>query len=321
MFRYLAFVSNANSAAQAAALHVLRHRLLGQTQAWQQVVDQPGLEVFVTGVRARSTTVCRLHDGCGAVLGTLFDRSGDRKIVRLSASESARILTSEGRALPASYWGRYASFHVDRTTGKVFAFRDPTAGLPCNVCTYEGVDVYCSFLDDCVSLGLMQFPIDWQYLRTRVVSLLLAPEQTAILGVRELAGGQCAARAGNVRSQSFYWHPFDFVQPDGAELLTLDGAESVRAQTKRCVRAWASCYDHILHRLSGGLDSSIVLASLQDVPERPRITCVNYYSAGANSDERPFARLAARRAACELIEQERDSEVDLRGMLMIQRSS
>jgi len=73
--------------------------------------------------------------------------------------------------------------------------------------------------------------------------------------------------------------------------------------------------------LSGGLDSSIILACLRDAPIRPaNIACLNYYSTGSNTDERGYAQLAARSADCELIELERNSALSLEPLLRLRRS-
>jgi asparagine synthase (glutamine-hydrolysing) len=77
----------------------------------------------------------------------------------------------------------------------------------------------------------------------------------------------------------------------------------------------------VLLRLSGGLDSSIVLGCLRDAPSRPRITCLNEHSEGPDSDERHYAREASRAACCELIEQRRDPATPLDGMLCAARST
>ena len=88
---------------------------------------------------------------------------------------------------------------------------------------------------------------------------------------------------------------------------------------RQCVRdvvhAWASCYDHMLLSLSGGLDSSIVLACLKDAPSRPRVTCFHYYPLGADLDERAYARAAAAKAGLELLERPRDSSFSLQPLL------
>lgn len=73
--------------------------------------------------------------------------------------------------------------------------------------------------------------------------------------------------------------------------------------------------------LSGGLDSSIILACLRDAPTKPAIACVNFYSHGWNDDERAYARLVAREAGYELIERERDSGLSLEPLLRARRSA
>ncbi len=78
--------------------------------------------------------------------------------------------------------------------------------------------------------------------------------------------------------------------------------EQARSTIIACTSAWASCYPIILHRLSGGLDSTIVLAALLRTHSRPTIRCANWYDATEVGDERRFARLVADRAGCELRE-------------------
>jgi asparagine synthase (glutamine-hydrolysing) len=124
--------------------------------------------------------------------------------------------------------------------------------------------------------------------------------------------------------RDLYWDPLRVAAVDPLE----DAAEAaalLRQAVRRCVQAWAGGHDSIVHTLSGGLDSAIVLACLADAPNRPRITCVNYHSPGANSDERIFARLMADHAGpgtgCALIERERDPSIRLQALLQAPRSA
>ena len=88
-----------------------------------------------------------------------------------------------------------------------------------------------------------------------------------------------------------------------------------------CVHTWASCYDGILHNLSGGLDSSIVLSCLVSAPSRPELICLNYFGTGPNEDERCYARAMARRAGAELVEHQLDPRaVRLQKLLGLRRS-
>ena len=67
---------------------------------------------------------------------------------------------------------------------------------------------------------------------------------------------------------------------------------------RRCRRGHAS----LLHRLSGGLDSSIVAGCLGRASTQPRIACYTYFNPHGRSDERPWARLAAEHAGFEHLE-------------------
>lgn len=87
--------------------------------------------------------------------------------------------------------------------------------------------------------------------------------------------------------------------------------QALRDTTKHVIHAWASCHKTILHRLSGGVDSAIVLAGLATAPSAPNVVCHNLYTPGANGDERKYARESARKARCQLVERERNSNVDL----------
>jgi asparagine synthase (glutamine-hydrolysing) len=64
--------------------------------------------------------------------------------------------------------------------------------------------------------------------------------------------------------------------------------------------------------LSGGLDSSITLSCLADLHPQTRTSCLTQFVHGTDSDERPFARLAAAWAHCDLIEHSREDVPDLR---------
>lgn len=169
-------------------------------------------------------------------------------------------------------------------------------------------------VEDCLRIGLRDLSIDWQYLRARVGFVLLHARETAIKEISEVLAGEHIVISNGEESRSFAWNPLSIAEAHPIEDARSAAAE-LRTITKSCIHAWAGCYQGILHRLSGGLDSSIVLGCLQDAPSRPVVTCMNYYTeAGSDSDERHFARLAAKRAGCALIEKERATAVDLRNI-------
>lgn len=111
-------------------------------------------------------------------------------------------------------------------------------------------------------------------------------------------------------TRSLAWDALQVAQSDPIEDGDLAAAQ-LRRTAKACVQAWAACYRGVLHSLSGGLDSAIVLGCLRDTHNRPAITCLNYHSCGPEADERYFARLAANPADYPLLEWERDSAMRL----------
>jgi asparagine synthase (glutamine-hydrolysing) len=322
MFRYVAFVWNdaEHTASEAAAL------LMGplQSPGWQVAVKQNGLAVFYSGARAGSSEAYMLHNDGGVVLGILFSRSpGGRSASAMSAldvEESHRILATGGRHLIDHYWGRYVAFLRDAASDVIWVLRDPTATLPCHTVSFCGVSVYFSWMEDGVRLGLDDFSINWKYVAAALCYTRLQLHSTALEGVSQVLGGECVSLSRGLVSRTFYWNPLRIVDSNVFEDPG-EAAEALRHCVQDCVHAWASCYGGIVHTLSGGLDSSIVMACLQNAPSQPQVTCVNYHSTGADADERHFARLAARRSGYELIEHERNLQLSFEPLLRMQRSS
>jgi asparagine synthase (glutamine-hydrolysing) len=78
----------------------------------------------------------------------------------------------------------------------------------------------------------------------------------------------------------------------------------LRNAAKGATTAWAGLYNRIALDLSGGLDSAILLGLLRQGAAHPGVVGVNYTTAHPESDERAFARDAARRHGIDLIERE-----------------
>jgi len=321
MFRYVAFVWNDAESAARETAQQLAARLQGD---WRLGLKQNGLAVFHAGARAGSSESYLLHNGAGVVLGKLFKSSdGGRSIsasLTLSEAESAKILATQGRHLIEEYWGRYVAFARNTATDSTWVLRDSSAVLPCHAVSFNGVEVYFSLMEDALRLGVSDFSVNWKYVAAALCHMRLQLHETGLQGVSQVLGGErVELRQGRV-SRSFLWDPLRVAESDVFEDSTR-AAEALRSSAHDCVQAWASCYRGIVHTLSGGLDSSIVMACLQDMPSPPRITCVNYHSEGADGDERSFAQLSAQRAGQGLIERERNPDVSFGPLLHMQKSS
>jgi len=132
---------------------------------------------------------------------------------------------------------------------------------------------------------------------------------TCLNEIRRLVGGECH-KVVNLRPQSvMYWRPTEFVANPISNLELAERA--VLRVTSNTVQSWGSQYSKVLHLLSGGLDSAVVLSCLRAFCPHLFIVCANaYYPKGSNNDERVFARAAARSCGVVLLEYEPDSTFD-----------
>jgi asparagine synthase (glutamine-hydrolysing) len=257
------------------------------------------------------------------VLGDLFARS--RGGVSwpaprpLTVADSRAMLDSDGRHLIESFWGRYVAFLHDAQAGATWVVRDPSGGLPCYLARCRGVDVYFSWVDDVLELLEGPLEVNWPYLAAGLCFVRQHSAGTALREITQVLAGQCVETRAGLSRRIFYWDPLRL-----AAVETIEDPREAAAAMRRCVRdvvhAWASRHEHLLLSLSGGLDSSIVLACLRDAPSQPRITCFHYYPEGADLDERAYARAAAAKAGLDLIERPRDSAFSLQPLLTVHRS-
>jgi len=323
MFRYVAFVWSERDAAcrESARSLLARHPATGGD--WRVALRGKGMEVRYVGAASGSSAAYQLADGGGVVLGTLFSRSQEGISAAapkaLGEADSRAVADSNGRHLIECFWGRYVAFLHDAAAAAAWVLRDPSGGLPCYLVHCRGVDVYFSWIEDVV--GLLDAPpqVNWPYLIAAVCFLREHSPGTALREITQVVAGECVETRGGVSKRHFYWDPLQIANTEAIE----DPAAAAAAM-RQCVRdvihAWASCYPHVLLSLSGGLDSSIVLACLADAPSRPQVTCFHYYPLGADLDERGFARIAAAKAGLGIIERPRDSSFSLQPLLTMHRS-
>jgi asparagine synthase (glutamine-hydrolysing) len=320
MFRYFAFVWDTDSGAELANRHI--ESLRSSDSAWHCVFESPGIAVLCADARFPNLSRS-LADSAGVVLGALFASAEGAPSTtapeRFGSQETAALLTTAGRHLVQHYWGRYVAFLHDAQQRTTHVLRDPTGGLPCfSIDTHSGLHLYCSWIEDVARLGL-RFSFDWDCIAALLCSQRLELGYTALEGISQVLGGECITHQGGTRTATFHWNPFEIARTtieDPGQAVA-----AVRRATRDCVHAWGSSYERIVHTLSGGLDSAIVLACLSDAPSRPQVTCVNYHSPEGAGDERAFARLAAGHCGAELLERERDVSVSCEPLLHMPRAA
>ena len=324
MYRYIVMLWDSGNGHSTSAVRAMVARLRASATPWSPVSEAAGVAVFHAGQGMGPSDAYPLSHAGGAVLGTVFSRGLDAaassRIRAFDEAEGARIVASGGKRLLEKYWGRYVAVIRAHDTGDVWVLRDPSGSLPCWYSERDGVSLVCSDIEDCRDLGPFNLTVNWDYITGRVAHAGLQVRDTALNEVSELQPGErLGIRAGKV-TREMVWNPIEIAQAAPFESPE-EAQASLRAATVDCVHAWASCYDRIVHNLSGGLDSSIVLSCLQSAPSGPQVTCLNYFGLGPNEDERHYARLMAERASVELVESELDwSSVQLEQLHELRRS-
>lgn len=318
MFRYLALAWHASDPGLSAVAHGLAARLL-KHGAWHPALHRKGLTVFTAGAD-RSNRAHPLGND-GVVLGKVFRKTNvdgtAAPEAMFSASEATAILRSQGSDLVQHHWGRYVAFLHGPSSASVL--RDPTGTLPCFMLKHEGVTIVFSWLEDVLTAlpDVLRPAVHWPALEAHIRLGGLGGRETCLEGVRQVLPGE---RAGLLDDQSqVLWNPVDaasqWVCPDPHEAM-----RALRDTVRSCVRAWASSCDKLLLRLSGGLDSTILLSCLKPQDCAAQVTCLNYFSAGADSDERTHARLAAEAFVRPLVERERIATFRLDQVLTMART-
>lgn len=307
MLNYVAMVWNRIHPAQDRfARHALREFMV-RSPGWDVIVEEPGFALCCQNPnRTGVDKVYLLHGKQGVVLGRLFERNYEagsvpRQII-LDERQSEQLVSTHGRALIRSYWGRYVAFIRDQKSGRTWVIRDPSGGVPCYAARTSELDVYFIRAEDYLRLSGDLPSIDHRYLVGQVAFTNPSSRLTGLRGVSALLAGECAQHTESGRSLTFYWNPLELAKNDIVE-DEIEAARLTRSVVRACVHAWACCFDKLVHGLSGGLDSSIVLSCLRDLPRRLDIICETIYCKDAtNDDERVYARLCARELGVRLLE-------------------
>jgi asparagine synthase (glutamine-hydrolysing) len=320
MLKYFVIVSpaHATSRTQSGIAAALISFLRSQPEAWQTVLETDGLTALIARGPACATAV-PLSYHRGVILGEIFHtpqsaESGARtRVLSLDDSETHGILTSHGRELVSRYWGNYVAILRDPGTDSTFVLRGPMAFLPCLHVSADGTDIYFSCMETLASFGRLKFNINWRQVARQLLGPLLS-DQTGLNEVRECLPGTCHKIGPNRRSVVQYWDPVTIARDNSFSNFS-SAAVSLRQTTAFCTRAWTQNRRRVLHCLSGGLDSSIVLGCLNRPNPITEVICVTHFAEGTDGDERRYARSAARGLRLRHIERSRAPPASLAGIL------
>lgn len=271
--------------------------------SWTRFIDRRGVLAHYVPEDHEAPPL-DLGDERGAIFGSLFSKTAPTagRVTAFDAGATASLFDQGGAPLVRDYWGAWIAVLHDRGTDRLHVLRDPTGSGP----IYEGgtdeVRVICTHASDYVRM-IDECAPDLEVLAASLVSPSLVTPRTAICGLNEVFPGERVTlpRRGGQVSRDLLWRP---VTP-GAEVRREDfptAARQLRQTLCDCAAAWSHGAPSIVHRLSGGLDSSAVLSALRQA-NGAEIVAVNEFSAEApEGDERALARISAKTFGAPLVE-------------------
>lgn len=248
---------------------------------------------FVTVWHPPTTPLSSYPGGPMLLIGDLFERGGG-KVDALSSAHVNAIVASKARHLIEGYWGRYALFWRDPSTGILCVARDPSGAVPVYFERRDGV--MCFFSDPgCATRPSRVRPIDATGLAHHLWFGGLPTRRTGLAGVTELLPGEMIRVGASVEHLSL-WSPWAFATGTSQP----GAARSVMNAVEGAVRALAAGRSSVLLELSGGLDSSIIAACLAGTSTAWR--AATFWTPAADGDERRYARAVADAAGIALDE-------------------
>ena len=225
----------------------------------------------------------------GTVLGSLFSSQDSRPVHEPNPRLGDEILATRGQRLVDSHWGAWFAIFSDGEGH--WALRDPSAFLPVYFRSVGGVSFYFSDIEAAVELDPVNEMPDPEFLRHWLAFPHLRTARTGVKGVTELLPGTRRTLAYGQASITAVWSPWTFAAADGQIYDFEEAAARVREEAFRTIPAQARGRGRLLLELSGGLDSSVVAASLK--ADGVAFRSVNFVTRTAEGDERRYARAVA----------------------------
>jgi asparagine synthase (glutamine-hydrolysing) len=306
MYRYIAMMWNPEERCALDRAAQLCIQLTNSPSGWSCRLQAPGIAVFDLSSEQGGLTAYVLPKQSGVIFGRLFplDALVQSPLVVTEIAERTALLfaTTSGRHLIDNFWGSYVAILRDCENSKRFVIRDCSGKIPCYTTHADGVHIAFSDLEDLDRLSIGPLSINWEYVAAFLSSTQLQIRASGITQISEVMAGECVEFHKNVRRQFALWNPA-LISTEGVVHGYAEALQLLRDSVQRCVNSWAQVHRSILLNLSGGFDSAVVLGCLSRTHDRPAVTCANRYGESPQEDERIYARMAAKKAGVNLVEQ------------------
>ncbi len=198
------------------------------------------------------------------------------------------IKKTQGKFLGDSYWGRYLLITTDDKG--ITIYRDPQGLTPLFYMPIEGGYIFASrisFLYDALD---KKPDLNWNYLSSFIAGNHALTAVTPFMDVQEvLPGCSTTLSIGKEPLISQFWDPTLYASPYKEDDSIFE--EKLFDTVGHCSQAWIKGCTNIKVQLSGGLDSSSLVAIMKsNSPNMPMHAYNMYHSTIGSSDERAFAQ-------------------------------
>lgn len=222
--------------------------------------------------------------GAWTLIGDVFNRA---------RSPYFSSLSSDGyeQKMIARFWGRYVGIRLTGAGELDAVLRDPSGAVECLTWRQDGLSLVATETPDWLIRSLRP---TWRINFDRVQAVLRDPPSAwgalALDGPSALLPGTLQADGGTGPPLSL-WRP-DVVARSQAFDRTDDAAAAaaLRAAVDEVLIGYGGLGDALGAEISGGLDSSIVAASLRRVAKADVRLWLNAYGPDPEADERPFVQ-------------------------------
>ena len=312
MYRYVTLIWNqTNREAIKVSEFITTQLAQASRHVWRSALSTDGMIILDSSQQKGRMQTYHLSNDGGAILGSLFHNNFTKQVEDLDSNQSQSCLDSKSEFLVHNFWGRYVAFLNHKASGKRYVMRDPSGAFPCFFTSYRGVDIYFSDIQDVADLCFLPFSVNLDYVKTNILLPQFQKTHTGLKEVSEVLPAECIEISPFDRQSRFVWDPTEVSQTNVID-DPAEAASSIRSTVMNTIGALSGSYNRVLHNL-GGLDSSIVLASLAQAPKRPEIVCLTHYTKTPRGDERFYSRQVSEKYGISLVEAELDyRKADLR---------
>jgi asparagine synthase (glutamine-hydrolysing) len=282
-------------------LEDLRTKIAGLGLA--PIMDRPRILLAV------SPETPRLSGGPITAIGRLFERDHADRLRGLPDDVVRMAGPGTGATFAHRFWGGYVGCVFGDQDHALHLFRDPSGAMPCYYARTGQRILVASHLDLLWHV-YGRVTLDRDAVIRRLLMMPYRDRRTCLREVHELLPGDEIAWFGDRTIISRAWAPWDFARKEERWRERRDAVTACRRAVSTAVGAWGREIGRPLLYLSGGLDSSIVAATLHRAGvDFEAVTVATHDPAG---DERGYARLVAERLGIRLHETFFDAEsIDL----------